>query len=373
MSTQATGVTKTPSEISPVVRPGRRWPTRIVAAALVLASLLWVAAANGFGIGTVSAMLPLLATVAIYGTAAVGLNLQFGYGGLLNFGFVAFMAVGAYTTILLIPHLQGAASTKSNGLLPLGVAVVVGIVAAAVLGSIFAIPAIRLRTDYLAIVMIALAEVLRIVLNNVDAIGGGVYGMLGYTSALQKLRPGIVDDVANALDTQGSQLWLAIVGWAGLLLVIGFAAYLTRSPWGKLLRAVRDDELAVRSLGKNPTVIKSQVLMLGGGIGGFAGVLLAFQLSQINPDVFLPQVTFFVFAIVILGGTATTWGPVVGAVIFWIVLTQSGDLVASIASANSSAVSAIRYVIVGVVIVAIIVFRPQGILGAKENVVLELK
>lgn len=373
MSAQAEDATTAAPLASPVASPERRWPTRVVAASLVLASLLWVAGANGFGISTVSAMLPLLATVAIYATAAVGLNLQFGYGGLLNFGFVAFMTVGAYATILLIPHLQGVASTTSNGLLPLGVAAAVGILAAAILGSVFAIPAIRLRADYLAIVMIALAEVLRIVLNNVEPIGGGVYGMLGYTSALQNLRPGIVDDIANAFDTQGSQLWLALVSWAALLVVVGFAAYLTHSPWGKLLRAVRDDELAVRSLGKNPTVIKLQVLMLGGGIGGLAGGLLAFQLSQINPDVFLPQVTFFVFAIVILGGTATTWGPVIGAVIFWIVLTQSGDLVASVASANSSAVSAVRYVLVGAVIVAIIVFRPQGILGAKESVVLELK
>ncbi len=348
------------------------WPSRIVAAALVVAAILWVAASNGFGPTSVAAMLPVLATAAVYSTAATGLNLQFGHGGLLNFGFVAFMAAGAYTTVLLIPHLQGSQSTKFNGMLPLFLAVIVGMIVAALLGLVFAIPAIRLRSDYLAIVMIALAEVLRVVLKNVEPVSGGVYGMLGFSGALQSLRPRFVDTFARAIHTQGFQLWLVIVSWVCLLICTIGIALLMRTPWGKLLRAVRDDEEAVRSLGKNPALIKLQTLMIGGAIGGLSGVLLAFQLSQINPDVFMPQVTFFVFAIVILGGTATTWGPLVGGIVFWVLLTQSGAFITNFVGSNSAA-SALRYIVVGLLMVLIIVFRPQGLLGRRENIVLELK
>jgi neutral amino acid transport system permease protein len=348
------------------------WPARVVAAVLVVAALLWVAASNGFGPSSVAAMLPVLTTAAVYAVAATGLNLQFGHGGLLNFGFVAFMAVGAYTTVLLIPHLQGPQSTQLGGVLPLVVAVIVAMVVASLLGLVFAIPAIRLRSDYLAIVMIGLAEIVRVVLKNIEPVSGGVYGMLGFSTELQQFRPRFVNLLAREVNTQGFQLWLVIVSWVCLVLCTVGVALLMKTPWGKMLRAVRDDEAAVRSLGKNPTTLKLQTLMIGGAIGGLAGALLAFQLSQINPDVFMPQVTFFVFAIVIVGGTGTTWGPAVGGIIFWVLLTQTGAFITELMGSNSAA-SALRYILVGLLMVLIIVFRPQGLLGRRENVVLELK
>jgi neutral amino acid transport system permease protein len=348
------------------------WRRRVVALVLVVLSVLWVAQSNDFGPTTMAALLPVLTTAAIYGIGGVGLNLQFGHGGLLNFGFVAFMAVGAYTTVMLIPHLQGAQSTRHDGVLPLVAAIVVGAVLAAGVGALFGIPAIKVRGDYLAIIMIAVAEILRIVLRNVEPVSGGVYGMLGYSKALQDLRPEGVDQLARTLNTQAFQLWLTLVSWAVLVVFTIAIALLVRTPWGRLLRAVRDDEHGVRSLGKSPTRVKLQALMIGGAIGGVSGSLLAFQLSQINPDVFMPQVTFFVFTIVVLGGTSSTWGPAVGSVIFWVLLTQAGALISEHVGSNSAA-SAMRYILVGLLMGLLVIFRPQGLLGRRGEVVLELK
>ena len=353
-------------------RDSGRWLRRIAAAALVATCLLWVAAGNGFGPTVFAALLPVLTTAAIYATAGVGLNLQFGHGGLLNFGFVAFMAVGGYTTVLLVPHRQGAESLEMAGRAPLVFAVVAGMVVAALLGALFGIPAVRLRSDYLAIVMIALAEILRIALRDLPMLSGGVFGVLSFSDALQDLRPAFFDPLAEALNAQAFQLWLTLVAWACLIAVTLGIAVLVRSPWGQLLRAVRDDEDAVRSLGKRPSRIKLQALMIGGAVGGLSGSLLAFQLAQVNPDIFLPQVTFFVFTIVILGGTGSTWGPMVGGIVFWVLLTESGAFAAEHVGSGTVG-AALRYILVGLLMVLLINFRPQGILGRRENVVLKLK
>lgn len=349
-----------------------RWRARAVAAALLALCILWVAATNGFQQTTIAALVPVLTTAGIYAVAGVGLNLQFGHGGLLNFGYVAFMAVGGYATVLLIPHRAGQHATTQTGSWPLVAAVVAGMVVAAVLGAFFGIPTVRLRSDYLAIVMIALAEIVRILARDLPGLTGGVFGVLQYTGALQSVRPAAVDQLGRAIGVAGFQIWLLIVSWGCLVLVALGVGVLVRSPWGKLLRAVRDDEDAVRALGKSPTVLKLQALMIGGAIGGLGGALLAFSSAQLNPDVFIAQVTFFVFTIVILGGTGSTWGPAIGSVIFWIVVTQTGVLIAEHLGSGTAA-AAQRYVLVGLLMGGIIIWRPQGLLGRREDVVLEIR
>ncbi|WP_109474161.1 branched-chain amino acid ABC transporter permease [Ornithinimicrobium cavernae] len=343
---------------------------RIVALLVLVACLLWILGSNGFGVGAAAALLPVLTTAGVYAVGGVGLNLQYGHGGLLNFGFVAFMTVGAYVMVLLLPHRSGPGATVAEGVVPLPVALVLATLAAAFLGLLCGIPAIRLRSDYLAIVMIAVAEILRILARDIPSVTGGVHGVLNYSDSLQDLRPEFVDGLADALNVQAFQLWLCVVAWASLVAVTLLVKGLMQTPWGLMLKAVRDDELAVRSLGKSPTVLKLQALALGGAIGGLAGGLLAFQLSQVNPDVFIPQITFFIFAIVTLGGTGSTWGPALGAVVFWTLLTESGALVSQVLGSGTAA-SATRYVIVGVLLVLLINFRPQGLLGRRRDVVLE--
>ncbi len=343
---------------------------RIVAAVIVAVCVLWILGSRGFGSGAMAALLPVLTTAGVYAVGGVGLNLQYGHGGLLNFGFVAFMTVGAYVMVLLLPHRSGPQGTVSEGVVPLPLAILAAALAAAFLGLLCGIPAIRLRTDYLAIVMIAVAEILRMLARDLSDVTGGVHGVLAYSGVLQDLRPELVNSLAKALNVQAFQLWLCVVAWAALILLTLLVMGLMRTPWGLLLKAVRDDELAVRSLGKSPTVLKLQALAIGGAIGGLAGGLLAFQLSQINPDVFIPQITFFIFAIVTLGGTGSTWGPAVGGVVFWTLLTESGALVSQVLGTGSAA-SAARYVIVGLLLVLLINFRPQGLLGRRKDVVLE--
>lgn len=366
------GASIDPAEPSATSAAQRRWRAWAVTVGLLILAVLWVAASNGFGSGTVGALVPILTTAAIYGTSAVGLNLQFGHGGLLNFGFVAFMAVGGYTTVLLIPHRAGEYAAQPSGSWPLPLAVIAGMLAAGVLGALFGIPAVRLRKDYLAIVMIALAEILRILLRDVPSLTGGVFGVLQYTTAVQNFRPAFVDRLGASAGTPGFQLWLLIVSWVCLVLVTLVVGSLIRTPWGKVLRAVRDDEDAVRALGKNPTVLKLQALVIGGAAGGLGGALLAFSSAQLNPDIFISQVTFFVFTIVILGGTGSMWGPAVGAVIFWIVVSQTGAFVADHLGSGTIA-SAQRFILVGLLMALIIILRPQGLLGRREDVVLEIR
>lgn len=333
---------------------------------------LWIVGSNGFGSASAATIVQVLSTAAIYGIAAVGLNLQYGTTGLLNFGFVAFMTIGAYTTVLLLPHQTGT-SNEMSGSWPIVLALLAGMAAAAVGGSLLAIPALRLRADYLAIVMIALGEILRMSLRSAPVEKtGGVFGVLHYAGAFQRYRPAAIDSLAERIGIGGPALWVMTVAWLLLLLVVGLVTLLVRSPWGTVLRSVRDDEDAAQALGTNSNLYKLQSLMLGGALGGLAGGMIAFQYGALSPDIFLPQVTFFLFTIVILGGTGSVWGPVIGSVIFWSLITQT-DAVASAYFGGGSVAAALRFVVVGVLMSLLIVFRPQGLLGRREDVILEFK
>jgi neutral amino acid transport system permease protein len=152
-----------------------------------------------------------------------------------------------------------------------------------------------------------------------------------------------------------------------------------RSPWGRVIKSIREDEDAARSLGKNVFSYKMQSLMLGGAIGALGGSLFALSLQTVQPDTFLPQVTFYAFAILILGGTASTWGPAIGAVIFWFLLgsLQSGMRRLSDAGSlpdffGANAVGAVTLTFVGVLIMLLMIYRPQGILGDKKELQLDV-
>jgi neutral amino acid transport system permease protein len=147
-----------------------------------------------------------------------------------------------------------------------------------------------------------------------------------------------------------------------------------RSPWGRVLRAIRDDEDAVRALGKNAFWYKLQVLMIGGAIAGLSGVLFALDLSQISPTNFLPIVTFFAWTALILGGAGSLVGPIAGSVIFWVVLTQTSSLAEDLfPSMSATAVSATRFILMGAMIMLLMIFRPEGLFGKREELSLEIQ
>jgi neutral amino acid transport system permease protein len=309
---------------------------------------------------------------AVYALAAVGLNLQFGYTGLWNFGQAGFMLAGAY----------GAAIAVNTWGLWFVWAFLIGILAAMLLGFVLGIPTLRLRADYLAIVTIAAAEILRIIVNStkVQSITGGPQGIVGFANWFFDHNP--IPDGTYGFGTvtyNQRDLWVTVVTWALVALASVLVALLVASPWGRIVRAIREDEDAARSLGKNAFSYKMQSLVLGGVIGGVAGIMLVVDRQFVEPKDFEAAVTFFVFAALILGGTARIWGPIVGAIVFWFLVEASQTFLRQAVATNflglrriidPTQIGTFRFVLVGLVIVLLVIFRPQGILGSRQEVML---
>lgn len=319
--------------------------------------------------GIVTAIGP---TAAVYALAAIGLNLHYGYTGLLNFGQVGFMLVGAY----------GLAVSVATFGLPIWAGFLIAVACAVVLALLLGVPTLRLRADYLAICTIAVAEVARLVYRAEFArdITGGVYGRQGFANAFYALNPfpsgsyGIGGIAFSARD-----LWVMVLGWG--LVALGCAAMwlLIHSPWGRVIKGIREDEDAVRSLGKDVFFYKMQSLVLGGVFGALAGVVIAINQQTIHPDQFMPQVTFYLWAMLLLGGAGRTFGPVIGAVVLWFVLTVVDELlrgliqIGALPFLQSSDAGALRHAAVGVVLLLLIVFRPQGLIGNRKEMLVNVK
>ncbi|MBA2325025.1 MAG: branched-chain amino acid ABC transporter permease [Actinobacteria bacterium] len=308
---------------------------------------------------------------AAYALAAVGLNLQFGYTGLLNFGHVAFLMVGAYGTAITVD--QGG---------PLWLGLLVGVAAAVALGLLFGLPTLRLRADYLAIVTIAAAEVLRILIRGPgeDSLTRGVFGIQRFGNDFFDLNPFPNGEYGiGRVSFTERGLWVLTVAWALVAVFTVLVVLLTRSPWGRVLRAIREDEDAARSLGKNVFVLKLQSLVIGGVIGAFSGMLLAIDRQSVNPDSYLPVVTFAIYTVLILGGPASRLGPIVGAVLYWFVIQftegfareaiRAGWIPESVL--DETDIGALRFALVGLGLMLLMIFRPQGILGKREEVLID--
>lgn len=304
---------------------------------------------------------------AAYALAAIGLNLQFGYTGLLNFGHVGFMLMGGY----------GLAVTVDNGgSFWLGLAV--GVVCAAALGAALGGPTLRLRADYLAIVTISAAEILRLVARSgaAEPLTNGVFGIQRFATPFFDLNPYSVTDRYGFGDFQfqGRQLWVMTVGWTLVVLGLLLTWRLVHSPWGRALRGVREDEDALRSVGKNVFLLKLQSLMIGGALAGVAGILLVVEQQSVTPDVFLPQITFFLYVIVILGGAGTIVGPVIGAIVFQFLFfffdgfMQDAQAEGWFGDAlDSTDAQQVKLVLVGVGLMALMTLRPQGFFGRRAE------
>ena len=324
--------------------------------------------------GEIPILFNLLTFAGIYGLAAVGLNVHFGLTGLLNFGHAAFMGLGAYVTVLLIPHAAGSEGVVITTGLPFFLALIIGIISAALFGLLLGLPAIRLRGDYLAIVTIAAAEIFRLLVRDLESVTGGVYGIINFSSSLQQYRLGFIDNFASSNELNPSQIWVAFLSWTSIILVLLLLRRLTNSPWGRALRAVREDEDAVRALGKNAVWLKLQSFMLGAGIAGLSGVLLAFNYGTIQVSTFVPILTFYVWAIMILGGVGSLTGPIFGSIIFWVIISETTGIAQLIfENANGQQIAGVRFVLVGLLIMLLMIFRPSGLMGKKEELLLDVK
>ncbi|TPQ22729.1 branched-chain amino acid ABC transporter permease [Streptomyces sporangiiformans] len=308
---------------------------------------------------------------AIYALAAMGLNLHFGYTGLLNFGQVGFMLVGGYGLAVTVATYDGS----------MWLGVLSGLGCAIVLALLLGAPTLRLRADYLAITTIAAGETLRLFYRSswAEPVTGGVFGLQRFAGDFYDLNPIPRGTYGVWLVEFSSQdLWVLTVGW-GLVVVVGtLLALLVHSPWGRVIRSIREDEAAPRSLGKNVYAYKMQSLVLGGVLGAVAGMLQAIQVQSVNPDSYDPAVTFFLYTLLVLGGAGRILGPVVGSILFWFVLTFLDSALRQAIGAgyispeliSTSEVGAVRFALVGLALMLLIVFRPQGILGSRKEMLL---
>ena len=310
---------------------------------------------------------------AIYALVAIGLNMHFGYTGLLNFGQVGFMLVGAY----------GVAIAVSIFGFSLWWGVLLAVAMAVVLALLLGLPTLRLRADYLAITTIAAAEILRFVFRSSDArpLTGGVFGLRGFADAFYRLNPLPPGDYqVLLLSLNERRLWQMIAGWSLAGAACLFMWALMRSPWGRVIKSIREDEDAARSLGKNVFSYKMQSLVIGGVVGALGGAMFAITLQTVQPDTFLPQLTFYAYAVLILGGAARILGPVVGSVIFWFIIAGFDSFLRRAASIGllpeeyfgSGSIGAVRFALVGLGLILLMIYRPQGLLGDRREMQLDV-
>ncbi|WP_375494564.1 branched-chain amino acid ABC transporter permease [uncultured Nostoc sp.] len=365
-------------------------------------------------------------STALFALFALGLNLQWGFTGLINFGHIAFMTLGAYTTVLL--SLKG---------VPLLISAIAGAIVAALLGLIIGFATLRLREDYLSIVTIGTGELIRLMVNNQELPVGdtwvsGAFGVQSYPIPLSTepnlfVRFGMIGlltlltavtfftlwrwiritQVSRTTDlgkrTTSKQEFASRLGVGIVLAVLAVAIYisgviglysynpkaglmlvlllvlalvywrleiLVRSPWGRILKAIREDEEIPKALGKNVFWYKLQSLMLGGAIAGIAGAFFAWQLGAIYPDNFQPQITFDTWIMVILGGSGNNVGTILGAVIFFAYDALTREVLPRIVPLDEARLGAFRIMVIGLILMVLMIWRPQGILGKKEELTL---
>jgi branched-chain amino acid transport system permease protein len=353
---------------------------------LGIAGTLWLVTWLGFGVVTGEVFTVDLVAVfrtainqalgpnaIVYALAAIGLNVHFGYTGLLNFGQAGFMAVGAY----------GLAVSVVTWDLPFGVALLIALLASVVLAILLGIPTLRLRADYLAIVTIAAAEILRLTFGAVETkeVFGGSNGLTGFANAFQSLNPFTERLDLGVAAFSARDQWSMLVGWILVAVCCLIVWALMRSPWGRVLRSVREDEEAVRSLGKNVFAYKMQSLVLGGLFGGLAGMFLALKQASVVPSDYSTNMTFLAFVALLIGGAARVLGPVVGAMILWFLIaglgeffdqaTRGADPLMPTWLMDNTQASLVRFIGTGLGLMLLMIFRPQGIFGDRREIAID--
>ncbi len=295
-----------------------------------------------------------------YGVFALGIQLNVGTTGIMNFGQAGFMAVGSYTMGILV--------VKSG--LSFWLALVLGIPVAIAAALLVGLPSLRLRADYFAISTLAFSEIVRIVADNWDGLTGGNLGLFGYGDSWAEASVRIDGWLERIGIAPRFLLPLLLVNLAILLVLTVLVALMVRSPWGRVLRAIREDEDAARALGKNTFVYKLQSLSIAAALAAIAGYMLAINISILSPANFDPVLTAYAYVIVILGGLGSYFGVVVGSFFLIFVLEATRYIELPLSDAR---IAALRFMIVGLVLMLLVVFRPQGLFGKRQELTLRAR
>jgi len=303
---------------------------------------------------------------AAFALAAIGLSMHYGYTGLLNFGQAGYLLVGGYGLAITVATFDG---SFWLGLAAAGIASIL-------LSCLLGLPTLRLRADYFAIASLAVTETVRLCVRSswLEPITGGVYGLSRFTDDFFALNPlpfgryGV-----GPWQFTADQFFVLVLGWGLVAIGCLIVWLLIGSPWGRTIRAIRGNEEAPQSLGKPVFLFKMQSLIIGGLFGTLAGILLAVHQRTVDPEGYLPTVTFFVYTALILGGAARIAGPVVGAVVFWLVLAITDSTIGRLSGGVLTGVlspqelGTVRFILVGIVLMWLVVYHPRGLFGGRAE------
>jgi branched-chain amino acid transport system permease protein len=316
------------------------------------------------GIEGLAAYLVSLAIMAgIYALFCLGLNIQWGYTGLFNIGIAGFFCIGAYTSALItLPEPTGAYAQYVRQIFGLNLPFIFGLLGAALTSGLIAfligIPTLKLGEDYLAIATLGIAETIRLIFNNESSLANGPQGLMGMPQPLRSL----------VSPQHYNYIYLIVV------LIIMAAIYFLiersiRSPWGRVLRAIRDDETSAAMCGKNIFHFKMQSLIFGSMVMGVGGALYAHYTKAISPDVFTPLYgTFIIWVMLMTGGSGNNKGAILGAYLIWGIWTGTSFVSNHLPAFLQARAPYIRFLLIGVLLEIILIYRPQGLLAEEKKI-----
>ena len=298
-----------------------------------------------------------LATALSYAIICLGLNLQWGQTGLFNVGVAGFVAIGAYASALVTTPATSAHLAGYGFPIPIGwlIAMVAAGTASAFVGAV----TLRLRADYLAITTFGIAVTIHLVALNAQRLTGGPFGIGFIPRPFAELaETPLAFSLAN----------LALIVGVLTIVYLGLER-LARSPWGRVLRAIREEEAAAVSLGKNASLYRLQAFALGGAVMGLGGAIQAHFIGFIAPDNYQSSLTFQVWTMLIIGGSGNNRGAILGAVLIWGIWSVSGTGITAIFPPEQQArAAALQIVAIGVLLSATLLFRPRGLIGELATV-----
>jgi branched-chain amino acid transport system permease protein len=313
--------------------------------------------------GILAYLVSLVILAGIYSVFCLGLNIQWGYTGLFNIGIAGFFAIGAYTSAMVTAPIQSEFYGQYvKQLFALNMPFPVGLLGAAIMSGVIAfligILTLRLGEDYLAIATIGIAESVRLVFNNEQWLANGPRGLAGFPQPLS----GLVDP------KNYNYIYLVIV-----LIVMAVIYFLIeraiRSPWGRVLRAIREDEVSASMSGKSIFSYKIQAFVFGAMVMGIGGALYAHYTKAISPEVFTPLYgTFIIWVMVMAGGSGNNKGVIIGAFVVWGIWVATQFATDWLPFTLKSRAPYIRFLLIGILLEIILLYRPQGLLGEEKKV-----